>query len=43
MNAPLPMSGPTAPSALDADGVELAAVARRWLEARSPSAVVRGM
>jgi alkylation response protein AidB-like acyl-CoA dehydrogenase len=35
------MSGPTAPSALDADEVELASVARRWLDARSPSAVVR--
>jgi alkylation response protein AidB-like acyl-CoA dehydrogenase len=37
----LPLSGPTAPSVLDPDGIELAAVARRWLEARSPSAVVR--
>ena len=37
----LPMTGPTAPSALDPDGIELATVARRWLEARSPSAVVR--
>jgi alkylation response protein AidB-like acyl-CoA dehydrogenase len=37
----LPLSGPTAPSALDPDGVELATVARRWLEARSPVSVVR--
>jgi alkylation response protein AidB-like acyl-CoA dehydrogenase len=37
----LPLSGPTAPSALDADGIELASVARRWLEARSPVAVAR--
>lgn len=38
----LPMTGPTAPSALDPDGVELARVARRFLATRSPSAVVRG-
>jgi len=36
-----PLHGPTAPSVLDADLVELATVARRWFEARVPPDVVR--
>ncbi len=36
-----PLQGPTAPSVLDPDLVELAGVARRWLEARVPPEAVR--
>ncbi len=38
-----PLQGPTAPSVLDADLVELATVTRRWLESRMPTEVTRAM
>ena len=37
----LPFRGPTEPSTLDPDGLELATLARRWLEENAPRSVVR--